>query len=72
LVKSTKDGHFIWSFYINNELNIEFDQNNMINTSNINENTNEDEELTNIITSNDNPCELNSIYSIRKYIFQKK
>jgi len=64
LVKSTKDGHFIWSFYINNELNIEFDQNNMINTSNINENTNEDEELTNIITSNDNPCELNSIYSI--------
>jgi len=70
LIKSTKDGHFIWSFYKNEEFNIETDQDNITNNPiNINENSHENDEPINIITSNDNPSELNSIYSIRKYIF---
>jgi len=65
LIKSTKDGHFIWSFYKNEEFNIETDQDNITNNPiNINENSHENDEPINIITSNDNPSELNSIYSI--------
>jgi len=63
LVKPTKDGHFIWSFYKNEDCNIECDQENLINNNN-NGNDNVDEELINIISSIDNPSELNTIYSI--------
>ncbi|ORX69851.1 hypothetical protein BCR32DRAFT_105793 [Anaeromyces robustus] len=59
LVKPTKDGHFIWSFYKNEDLNFENEQDNIINNTG-----NEEEELINIISSSDNPSELNSIYSI--------
>jgi len=62
LIKPTKDGHFIWSFYKNEEYNIECDQDNIISNNNINENSSED--LLNIISSLDNPSELNTIYSI--------
>lgn len=63
LIKSTKDGRFIWSFYNNEEYNIDYDQDNILNNS-INENVSENDELINIISSSDNPSELNSIYSI--------
>lgn len=63
MIKPTKDGHFIWSFYKNEEYNIDCDQDGIVNSSS-NENLND--ELIDIISATDNPSELNTIYSISK------
>ncbi|ORX42473.1 hypothetical protein BCR36DRAFT_362458 [Piromyces finnis] len=62
LIKPTKDGHFIWSFYKNEEYNIDCDQDSIISNNGSIDNLNVN--LIDIISTVDNPSELNTIYSI--------